>query len=135
MTEFYIESVHFQPYPVQFRAFRQSRQQDIGKYLYKLGRRVQVLARADAPVDTGALKRSIYLSYDRGFVNPSVTIGSNLRYAYMVHEGTSPHVIDPANARIMRFVAGGRVIYVQRVYHPGTPANNFLERHLHTVVG
>jgi hypothetical protein len=134
VTQFYIESVHFKPYPVRFREFRQSRNQDIGKYLYKLGRQVQTLSKSSAPVDTGALRRSIYLKYDRGVSNPSVTIGSNLRYAYMVHEGTSPHVIDPNNSRILRFTAGGRVIYVQRVYHPGTPKTDFLAKHLRTVV-
>lgn len=131
---FYIESVRFQPFPGPFHQFRTSRNQDIGRYLYKLGRRVQVLSKASAPIDTGALRASIYLNYDSGFVNPSVTVGSNLRYAYMVHEGTSPHVITPNNARIMRFMAGGRIIYAQRVHHPGTPRTEFLSKHLRTVI-
>ncbi len=35
-------------------------------------------------------------------------------------EGTRPHPIVPRNATVLRFPAGGRVVYTKRVNHPGT---------------
>lgn len=132
---FYIESVNFKPYPVAFANFRQAQSQPIGAYIYRLGKELQVLARGTAPRKTGRLANSIRVSYFRGVSNPHVTIGSNVRYAYMVHEGTRPHLIRPKDARVLRFKHNGRVVYAQRVMHPGTPRTEFLSKHLRTVVG
>jgi hypothetical protein len=40
-------------------------------------------------------------------------------------EGTRPHPIVPRNAKVLRFPAGGRVVYTKRVNHPGTKARGW----------
>ena len=132
--DFVIESVKFHPFPVEFANFRQSKDQDIGRDLYKRGLRLQALARVSVPKRTGALAASIHVNYFRGASNPHVTIGSNLNYAYFVHEGTNPHTIRPKTGRVLRFQVNGRVVYAQKVHHPGTRAERYLSRHLRTVV-
>lgn len=42
------------------------------------------------------------------------------------HDGTSPHVIRPVRARMLRFTVGGRVVFASIVQHPGTKANPYL---------
>lgn len=134
MPTFYIESAHFTPFPGPWHSFRTSQTQDIGRDLYKRGLKLQALARASVPHRTGLLAGSIYVNYSAGFLNPSVTIGSNVPYAYVVHEGASPHLITPHRGRVLRFVHNGRVVYARKVNHPGSRATRFLARHLRTVV-
>lgn len=61
-----------------------------GTRLYQLGVRVQNAARQRAPVDTGRLRSSIATTRPeaRGDRTLVVRIGSNVRYAIFVHEGT-----------------------------------------------
>lgn len=61
-----------------------------GSLLYQLGIRVQNAARQRAPVDTGRLRSSIATTRPeaRGNRTLVVRIGSNVRYAIYVHEGT-----------------------------------------------
>jgi hypothetical protein len=33
---------------------------------------------------------------------------------------TKPHVIEPRNAKALRFIIGGRVVFARRVHHPGS---------------
>ncbi|AIV35622.1 hypothetical protein [Streptomyces sp. CCM_MD2014] len=47
-----------------------------------------------------------------------------------VLDGTPPHLIRPRRRTYLRFQVGGRVVYTKLVRHPGTDANNFLERAL-----
>lgn len=98
----------------------------------------QVLNRAKilAPVDTGRLRASGKVSYSGLFsFRPKATIVFDVDYAQMVNDGTRPHVIRPKNAKVLRFVVGGRVVYAKVVHHPGTRANPFLDRALREVVG
>jgi len=97
----------------------------------------QVLNRAKilAPVDTGRLRSSGKVSYSGLFTfRPKATIVFDVEYAAMVNDGTRPHIIRPKNARVLRFVVGGRVVYARVVHHPGTRANPFLDRALREVV-
>lgn len=95
------------------------------------GRQVVNRAKVLAPVDTGRLRASIEGSLNRTWtLRPRFTVGSNVEYAPMVHDGTRPHVIRPRNARALRFVVGGRVVYARVVHHPGTRARPFLDRAL-----
>jgi hypothetical protein len=51
-------------------------------------------------------------------------------YLGYVLNGTPAHMIYPhprPNGRL-RFVVGGTIIYAREVHHPGTRANNFLEK-------
>lgn len=98
----------------------------------------RVLNRAKilAPVDTGRLRASGKVSYSGLFTfRPKATIVFDVDYAQAVNDGTRPHVIRPRNARVLRFVVGGQVVYAKFVNHPGTRANPFLDRALREVVG
>jgi hypothetical protein len=96
----------------------------------------QVVARAKilAPVDTGRLRASIRVERRSllGFRN-RWTIGSDVSYAEMVHDGTRPHIIRPKTAKALRFKVGGRIVYARMVRHPGTRARPFLDRALREV--
>lgn len=126
---FSFNAIDFTPDPSGWRKLLRDEDGDVAKDLIRRGHAVAFLAAMDAPRDTGALARSIEVTYIPGPV-PQVLIGSNLNYAYFVHEGTEPHEILPAPGRMLRFKVRGRVVYAQQVNHPGTRANPFLERHL-----
>lgn len=97
-------------------------------------RQVMNRAKVLAPVDTGRLRASIRVE-SRSFLGlrQRVTIGSDVEYAAMVHDGTRPHIIRPKNAKVLRFRVGGRVVYARQVRHPGTRARPFLDRALREV--
>lgn len=96
----------------------------------------QVVARAKvlAPVDTGRLRANIRVERRSFFgLRSRWTIGSDVEYAPMVHDGTRPHIIRPKNAKALRFRVGGRIVYARVVRHPGTRARPFLDRALREV--
>ena len=97
-------------------------------------RQVVARARVLAPVDTGRLRSSIRIER-RSFLGlrTRYTIGSDLNYAAMVHDGTRPHIIRPRRAQALRFRVGGRIVYARVVHHPGTRARPFLDRALREV--
>ena len=98
----------------------------------------QVVNRAKilAPVDTGRLRASIRIESRRTLPLRSVyTVGSDVEYARMVHDGTRPHVIRPKTANVLRFRVGGRWVYAKVVHHPGTKARPFLDRAVREVAG
>lgn len=102
--------------------------------LREASRQVVNRAKVLAPVRTGRLRASIRAEPPRIFsLRGSVTIGSDLEYAAMVNDGTSPHIIRPRRAQALRFTVGGRVVYAKLVRHPGTRANPFLDRALREV--
>lgn len=104
-------------------------------HLEALGQAVRQLARRQAKKSSGLLSRSIEMSTDtRGPTAPVVEVGSQLRYAFMHHEGTRPHVILPKHGGYLRFMSRGKVVYARRVYHPGTRPNHYLTDPLRTVV-
>lgn len=97
-------------------------------------RQVMNRAKVLAPVDTGRLRASIRIESRRTFTLRSVfTVGSDVSYAPMVHDGTRPHTIRPKHAQALRFRVGGRVVYAKVVHHPGTRARPFLDRALREV--
>ena len=105
----------------------------VGIYLYRKALQIKTMARGQVGVDTGALKKSIHIRRGRTGVGQYVEIGSNLRHAYMHHEGTRPHVILPKTAKMLRFSAGGRMVYTRKVSHPGTRANRYLSDQLRVI--
>lgn len=81
-----------------------------------------------APVDTGRLRASIRIESRRTLTLRSVyTVGSDVSYASMVHDGTRPHQIRPRSAKALRFRVGGRIVFARVVNHPGTKARPFLD--------
>ena len=77
------------------------------------------------PVDTGNLRAAMQVIATPG----KVSIGPDLTkapYAWMVHDGTRAHTIKPKTAKVLRFQAGGKVVYTREVKHPGTRAQPYM---------
>jgi hypothetical protein len=97
--------------------------------------RSQAAAKRFVRKRTGRLYSSI--RKNRGFTSRSAYVdvlagGSarKFRYTLVEHDGSPPHIIRPRRKKALRFVAGGRVVFAQRVRHPGTRGTKFLERAL-----
>lgn len=99
---------------------------DVGRHMRRIGVKILVGARAMVGVRSGALKRSLYMKHNRGRRSQYVQVGSNLRYAYLHHEGAKPHAIVSPSGRMLTFRSGGRVIYAKKVSHPGFRGRNYL---------
>lgn len=69
------------------------------------------------PVDTGRLRGAI-ASEVRG--DEARVFAQNVPYALHVEAGTRAHVIRARNRRMLKFRAGGRVVFRRQVNHPGT---------------
>jgi hypothetical protein len=104
--------------------------------------RVLDAARTMCPRRTGKLaatgRKQPGLSGERPYID--VTFGHEGETPYLgyVLYGTSPHMIAARNDRPnphLRFVVGGMVVFAKAVHHPGTRANNFLERALPAAAG
>lgn len=105
-------------------------QGEVGQWLRRKGRWMVLLAKSQAPVQSGRLKSSIELIHNRVSNGQEILYGSRVDYAYSVHEGTGPRVITPKDAGILRFSAGGRMVYTHKVNHPGTTPNHYLSDQL-----
>lgn len=93
-----------------------------------LQRRTANQARADVPVRTGNLGRTIGEG-PIAFTGPRTVSGSvhaMADYALYVHEGSRPHLIRPRRAKALRFQIGGRTVFARLVRHPGVRARPFL---------
>ncbi len=99
---------------------------EVGKHLRMIGLEILIGARAMVGVRTGRLRRSLHMKQGRRSRYQYITVGSNMNYAYMHHEGTSRHQIRAREGRIMRFNVGGRVVYARKVNHPGTKPRKYL---------
>jgi hypothetical protein len=110
-----------------------NRNSAVGRDLSNRATRVQLAAKAQAGVRTGALKRDITKNWvGRGL---TIRVGSSRPYALMHHEGTRPHIIRPRRAKALRWVnPRGEVVFAQVVRHPGTHPNRYLEDNLQLAV-
>lgn len=108
---------------------------DVGRYMRRISIEIISLAKARAPKRTGNLARSIHLRrHARWARGQYVEIGSDLSYAYYVHEGTRPHIITSGPGRMLSFRSGGRRIYAQSVNHPGFRGRKYLTEPMRLVV-
>lgn len=119
----------------------------VAKQLLTRGFRVQTLARKNlsgvglAPkrVDTGLLRASISVQLRQGRAGGLVVrIGTNVYYAYYVHEGTGIHgprmmPIKPVTHRYLRFRPKGSVTTVYAKSVKGMKRNRFLTDALHSL--
>lgn len=80
--------------------------------------------REEAPVDEGRLAGSFGLIKEDNF---TYKITNNTEYLLPVLEGARPHRIE-AHGRALRFQAGGNVVFVRFVNHPGNKPNDFVGR-------
>lgn len=101
------------------------------KELETRGRKALLGAKQKVGVRSGALRNSITMEHTRSLFGQTVKIGSSLDYALMHHEGTRPHMIFPKEREVLRFSAGGRIVYTRAVRHPGTRPNRYLSSQLH----
>lgn len=86
-----------------------------------------------APKNTGRYANSIKVSETiitdgvittKVYTDAKVVSSSGKEYnlGYLLETGTSPHIIEPVNAKALHFVIDGQDIFVKRVQHPGTVA-------------
>lgn len=106
----------------------------VGRWLANRGQEITLLAKIQVGVKTGNLRNSIHMRHYRDPRGQYIMVGSTLNHALMHHEGTRPHVILPKNAKLLKFVSKGRLVYATRVMHPGTKANRYLKKPMELVV-
>lgn len=90
---------------------------------------VEAQAKRESPVKTGHLRRSITSRVEQGG-NRGI-VGTNLRYARAVHEGTKRRVIRPTAKKALWWK--GAKHPVKLVRHPGSKANPFFVRAIQKV--
>ena len=88
------------------------------------------IARREAPIKTGYLRRSI-----THFAYPTKSgLSTKAKYWRMVEYGTKAHVIKPKNPKgFLAWKENGEWHSAKQVQHPGTEANPFLKRSLNKV--
>lgn len=130
--DFDIDAIDFIP-GRDYKKYTRDNDGEVARDLYRRGLRLATLARLSVGKDTGRLAQSISVHFIPG-PGPTVLVGSDLDYAYIVHEGTDPHTIEAGPGEMLRFKIRGRIVYVQQVQHPGTDAQKYLSRHLRKVL-
>ena len=98
----------------------------VGRHLAVIGAKIQAGARAQVGVKTGKLKASIRVKHYRTPIGQYITVGSTLKYAYLHHEGTRPHIITPNKSKLLRFPSRRGIVVARAVFHPGTKPNRYL---------
>lgn len=112
----------------------------VGRELRKRGTRVERAAKRQVGVDTGHLRSLITTRVNRsgptGEVEAQVGVFAEPGdgYATLHHDGTPPHLIEARPGKHLRFQRVGQVMYRERVMHPGTRPNRFLEDNLYLAV-
>lgn len=126
--------VTFVPDEVAIAQLRYSWDGPIGRDLNRRLRTLEFRARMSTGVKTGELKRR--METKRKVVRQGLEgrVGSPVKYAAAHHDGARPHIIRPRNAKALRFVVGGRVVFAGRVNHPGNRPNPYLTRWLREAV-
>lgn len=87
----------------------------------------QDLHRAAAPHNaTGEMMRAIRVRQGRtGPTTWRVEAEVPVLQAATTDRGARPHVIVPRHKTVLRFVAGGRVVFARVVHHPGNPPSKW----------
>lgn len=94
----------------------------------KLAEIVLKAVKSQSPVKTGALKTSL-----KWTPMGKIDVLWGLEYGRYIITGTRPHVIEPKNAKALRFEINGQIVFAKRVNHPGTKANDFRKKGLEKV--
>jgi hypothetical protein len=93
----------------------------VTRYLHKLGREIQNDMERGAPVRTGRLRGGLYHEVNRGQLRVGVR---NVEYWSTVEFGSGPHEIRPVTKKALHWPGARHP--VNRVWHPGTPAQPFI---------
>jgi hypothetical protein len=107
----------------------------VGRHLRRRAVIFTAAARAQAGVDTGALRASTGLkTHERASYGQKMVLGSSVRHSLVHHEGSRPHMITGKSVggrrRVLRFTSKGAVVFTHRVMHPGTRPNRYLSDNL-----
>lgn len=107
-------------------------------------RQAQVIASAGmkthyrraAPHKTGATQESVdVINFTSGPSELRCTAVATTPQAKFTDAGTEPHVIRPRRAKALRFRYRGRIVYAQKVNHPGNKGTRWFRntgpRHWH----
>ena len=100
---------------------------DLRAFHRSITRRIATQSRADVPVRTGNLGRTIGelpQTYSPFHVGGGVEATAD--YAAPVHEGSRAHRIHARPGGVLRFEWHGRTVFRQSVWHPGTPSRPFM---------
>jgi hypothetical protein len=108
----------------------------VARHLHDIGRDIQTRAKRLVGIKTGRLRNSIRVNpRTTSLGEQAVEVGSKLKYAYVHHEGSRPHLIVPVKRTHLKFRAGARIVYTKMVRHPGTRPNRYLTNAMRIVVG
>lgn len=124
--------LEFKPGAVQRFATTQARK-DVRQVTAAINRKARRNA-PGGPYSTGRLKASINWSVQTAGYNVRGRSGSELIYAYSVHEGQPAREITPKRAPFLQFYwrRVGRVVRRMHVNHPGTASQPYLVQALLT---
>lgn len=94
----------------------------------RFNRETTNIAKHRAPRKTGRLSNSIGSSVRVSRISVRGKVGSRVKYAATVNNGSRPHVIRARRRKALRFhwERLGRVVYFTKVNHPGTGATPYL---------
>jgi phage gpG-like protein len=112
----------------QMRQLLTSPQGPVWQELHRQGRAVQRTAQILVPTDQGQLKSSIVLEMDTQGGLPIARVGTNVKYAIWVHEGTGIYgprktPIRPRSARLLKWPIKNQSGKGARRYKGGKTAN------------
>lgn len=128
----------------EFKAFR-SPTGMAGRWTRDQGHKVAAHARLVAPKPgqsrgyaTGETAENIVVKGPTlGRKGPEIDVIADTDHAIYVHEPTVPHTIKPRQKDKLVFfwAKAGRVVFKDKVFHPGTKGNPFLLKALRAVFG
>lgn len=117
----------------------------VGRWTKTQAEKVEAHAKLVAPKPgssrgyaTGATAASVRAgNVSQGRKGPEATVGAHTEHALFVHEGTAAHTIkaSPGQKMYFFFRKAGRMIFDDKISHPGTPANPFLVKALKAIFG
>lgn len=126
--------------PAAVKALLTSPQGGVIKDLIRRGTNVQNAAKKHLEtyprrVNTGLLRSSIKVQIITVGGNPAVSVGTNIRYAVWVHDGTgiygpAGHLIKPKTKQVMRWLSKKHGGYAFAKTSKGMRPNRFLKESL-----
>lgn len=131
MADFALEPGSVRIFEPEYRAWEE---EDLRPYLVKRAIPVQAAITRGCPKRTATLASTIRKNdgRDRRGVFLDIIVGREGLTPYLgyILNGTPPHLIAARNAKALRFIQDGVVVFRLMVRHPGTQPNNFMERGL-----
>lgn len=119
--------VTFKPGAVRAFATLTARK-DVRKTVVEINKLARKIA-PGGPYSTGTLKRSIHWDVTTAGYYVRGRSGSDLPYAYLVHEGAGPHKIRPRRPDghlVFYWRKAGRKVRLREVNHPGQAEQPYL---------